>query len=84
MAAMQSQPAVIKRNRFINKISSNKLQKLQYYVQKKQITKGKCIYNQEDVVDGMYLIVKGEVKYQKKIDVVYPIDSRTKNKWFKD
>jgi len=42
------------------------------------------IYKEGDRVDGMYLLVKGSLKYQKLVVDQVPVEAKTKNKWFRD
>ena len=41
------------------------------------------IYKEGDDVKGMYLVLKGSVKYNKTVDVKTPIESVSKNIYFK-
>jgi hypothetical protein len=41
------------------------------------------IYKEGDDVKGMYLVLKGSVKYKKAVDVETPIESVSKNIYFK-
>ena len=41
------------------------------------------IYKEGDDVKGMYLVLKGSVKYKKAVDVQTPIESVSKNIYFK-
>ena len=42
------------------------------------------VYKEGDQVDGMYLLVKGALKYQKLVVDQVPVEAKTKNKWFRD
>ena len=41
------------------------------------------IYKEGDDVKGMYLVLKGSVKYKKAVDIQTPIESVSKNIYFK-
>jgi CRP-like cAMP-binding protein len=60
---MQRKLKLLKANRFFGALSSNKLQKLQYYAKTLKIPRGQEIYKENEIVDGLYLIIKGSVKY---------------------
>ena len=81
---MKKKLNILKTNRFFDKITSTKLQKIQYNAKRLIIQKNQQIYKENDEVDGLYLVISGSLLYKKKIQVELPVDSTTQNKWFKD
>ena len=44
---------------------------------------GQVLYKEGDEISGIYLVVKGSMKYQKLTEYEIPIESKTHNKWLK-
>ena len=74
---------MLKTNKFFESISSKKLQKLEYYVKNIKMINGQVLYKEGDEISGIYLVVKGSMKYQKLTEYEIPIESKTHNKWLK-
>ena len=48
------------------------------------IAKNQHLFKEGAEADGVYLLVKGSVVYQKKFQIEMPVDASTNNKWFID
>ena len=82
---------MLKRNKLFHGVSSHRLQLFQLSVesenpggQTRKVRLNEVIYKEGDRVDGMYLLVKGSLKYQKLVVDQVPVEAKTKNKWFRD
>ena len=74
---------VLKQNLFFQGVSQNRLQILQLNVKPTKFSFNQVIYSEGDDVDGVYLVVKGSVKYVKNVRYQTPVESNTNNIWFK-
>jgi len=47
------------------------------------LTKNQVLFKENETVDGIYIILEGQLKYSKNVNYQVPIEAKTKNKWFK-
>ena len=59
------------------------LQRLELCVKPLKMSLNQVIYKEGEAINGMYLVLKGSVKYKKAIKLETPIESTTKNIYFK-
>jgi CRP-like cAMP-binding protein len=78
------QMSVLKNNQFFSNLSNNKLSNFREFIKEINPCVGKVLYCEDDDINGVYLIRKGSLKYQKITEFTIPIECKTRNKWFKD
>ena len=64
----QQKMKILRSNKLFDRISLYLLAKLELNVIHKKMVLNQVIYKEGEPVDGMYLIVKGSVKYRKLVD----------------
>lgn len=78
----QKQLQYLKEIAFFQGLTVSTLQKMSYNMKKINLVKNQVLYSENDLVDGFYLILDGNLKYRKTCEYMTPIEATTKSKWF--